>query len=271
MSTDHRSYDPEFFSQLFKVEDKHFWFRARNQLISAIVAQLIIDLPPGYRVLEVGCGTGNVLRHLKQVCANGTVIGMDLFFEGLSFAKRRIAANLVQGDIHHPPFSEHFNLIGLFDVLEHLDDDVEMLSLLRQRLTPDGALLLTVPAHMSLWSYFDDAGKHARRYTIPELSSKLKQTGYQVDYITEYMATIFPIVWLGRKLTTLAEQVRGNNGSKDPKAENRAQELSSRELKVTPIFNAIIYAILSQEMRFVANRHRLPIGTSILAIARPVR
>src|SRR5690349_11902313 len=73
------SYDPDLFRTLFTVEDRHFWFRARNRLIRTLTRQVTARLPAGYRVLEVGCGTGNVLRYLEQASPRGTVIGMDLF------------------------------------------------------------------------------------------------------------------------------------------------------------------------------------------------
>jgi ubiquinone/menaquinone biosynthesis C-methylase UbiE len=65
---EHDSYDPSYFSHLFEVEDHHFWFRARNRVITAAVARVKAHLAPGYRFLEVGCGTGNVLRALEQTC-----------------------------------------------------------------------------------------------------------------------------------------------------------------------------------------------------------
>ena len=73
------SYDPH----LFAIEDRHFWFRARNRIISTLVKQITAALSPGYRVLEVGCGTGNVLCVLQQVCTGGAVVGLDLFEDGL--------------------------------------------------------------------------------------------------------------------------------------------------------------------------------------------
>src|SRR5262245_37315921 len=70
---------------------------------------------------------------------------------------------LVQGNASQAPFSKTFHLIGMFDVLEHIQDDIGALRDIRSLLDPDGALLLTVPAHASLWSYFDEASRHCRR------------------------------------------------------------------------------------------------------------
>src|SRR5438876_230682 len=83
------TYDARDFERLFRIEDRHFWFQARNRILSAVFAQLVRNLPSGYTVLEVGCGTGNVLRHLEKACSRGTVVGMDLFAEGLKFARTR--------------------------------------------------------------------------------------------------------------------------------------------------------------------------------------
>src|SRR4030095_3337719 len=97
-AVEHESYDPAYFARLFSIEDRHFWFRARNRVIATVVAQLRTPLAPGYRVLEVGCGTGKVLKMLDGVCSDGIVTGMDLFGEGLHFARTRTSCALVQGD-----------------------------------------------------------------------------------------------------------------------------------------------------------------------------
>src|SRR2546421_11627389 len=114
---------PDFAPQLFDAEDRHFWFRARNTVIGRVVGGLVQGLRPGYRVLEVGCGNGNVLRVLERVCADGEVVGMDLVEEKLTFARRRTRCTLRQGDLYRLPDEEPFDLIGMFDVLEHLPDD----------------------------------------------------------------------------------------------------------------------------------------------------
>jgi len=242
---------------LYAVEDRHFWFRARNAVITSLVKQVVSDLPAGYRVLEVGCGTGNVLRFLSDTCTDGQVIGMDLYLDGLRFARRRVASALVQGDMHHPPFKAQFSLIGLFDVLEHLQNDTQVLRDLHALLAPQGALLLTVPAYMSLWSYFDEESHHVRRYVRRELTQKLNGAGYQVEYLSYYMMSIFPLVWLGRRLSGLNAKNAHDN-----------QQRAANELKITPVVNDVLRFILMQEARFIVGRRTLPFGTSLIALAR---
>ena len=257
----HYGYDPGWFAQLQAIEDRHFWFRARNKVIAIVVSQITANLAPGYRVLEVGCGTGNVLRFLEQTCKNGVVTGIDLFAEGLQYARRRTTCQVVQADINAPPFATQFHLIGLFDVLEHLPDDMQVLRNVHTMLAPGGILLLTVPAHPSLWSYFDEGSHHCRRYRVSNLESKLNNTGYQIEYLTQYMVSIFPLLWLGRRLKSLID--RRPSGSAD-----RTDALARAELRITPVANGLLAFLLAPEARLIARRRRLPMGTSLLAIAR---
>ncbi len=254
------TYDPEYFAPLFAVEDRHFWFRGRNPLIAAIVCDLAAQFGPGYRVLEAGCGTGSVLAALEKVCTGGTVFGMDLFDEGLRFARMRSDCPLVQGDIHHPPFALRFPVIGLFDVLEHLPDDAGVLRDLRAMLAPNGALVLTVPARKSLWSYFDEASHHVRRYESAGLRARLEENGFQVEYLSPYMMSIYPLVWLTRRLA------RGQSSA----TAQQTQSMAEDELRIIPVVNEVLAWVLRQEARLVYRRKRLPIGTSLIAVARRV-
>ena len=255
------TYPPDVYESLVAVEDRHFWFRARNQAIVAAFESIRGRLRPGYRVLEVGCGTGNVLRELQRAAVGGDAIGMDLHIEGHRYAKRRLAPPLlVRGDAGHPPFAVRFEVVGLFDVLEHLEHDVEVLRSLRGLLTVDGYLLLTVPADPKLWSYFDVGSRHKRRYERDELHQKLTAAGYSVEYLTPYMAVLHPVLWWGRRITG-----RGHHHIDDSR---EAWNLAGADLRVRPVSGAVLGLALRQEIRFVRRRIELPVGASLLAIAR---
>jgi SAM-dependent methyltransferase len=256
------SYDPMFFDILARIEDRHFWFCTRNKVIGSFMKQIVGGLPPGYRVLEVGCGTGNVLRILDRLCVRGTVIGMDLFSQGLRCARVRTSRLVVQGDIRSPPFRGQFDVIGLFDVLEHLPDDTKTLSRLYGMLPEGGKLIVTVPADQTLWSYFDEASHHFRRYEFSELECKLKNAGFFINHLTPYMATIFPIVWLARRLSQRRGQRTGQ------KSGDRVKEMAMQELRCVPVVNQILSWLLRLETRWVTGGHTLPCGTSLLAIAQ---
>lgn len=251
-------YDPFFFDRLAQVEDRHFWFRARNRLIFELAKRISSTQRPGSLVLEVGCGTGNVLRTLRQACPDGVVVGLDLWFDGLRHAQSRSAGFLVQGDVCRWPFRKPFDLIGLFDVIEHVPEERETLDSLWKSLAPGGRLLLTVPAHQYLWSYFDEAAHHCRRYSARDIRQRLTEAGFQVEFLSQFMACIFPMVWIFRKMRGLRKP--SNSGS------TRSQ--ANDEFRLVPIVNQVLTALLTLEARWVARGHRLPIGTSFVVIAR---
>ncbi len=259
--SDAASYDPDLYASLVAVEDRHFWFRARNRAITAVFESLRSGLRPGYRVLEVGCGTGSVLRDLQMSATGGTVIDMDLHVEGLRYAQARVnPAFLVVADAGHPPFSVRFDVVGLFDVIEHLDDDVAVLKQLREVLTAGGALMLTVPAHKSLWSYFDVVAHHRRRYERAELNDKLVAAGYSVEYLTPYMGVLHPLLWAGRRLAASIGPRQADAAS--------ARSLAEADLRVRPVSGALLGFLLGQELPWLRRRRRLPMGASLLAVAR---
>lgn len=257
------TYDARDFERLFAVEDRHFWFRARNHILCEVFRRVTSRLPDNYRVLEVGCGTGNVLRHLERCCERGIVVGMDLYAEGLQYARRRTRCPLVRGDVRRPPFRQPFDVIGLFDVLEHLPDDREILDHLHDMLGPGCMLVLTVPAHPSLWSYFDDAAHHCRRYKVAELVEKLSGAKFHVEFASQFMSILYPLVWASRRITSARSGYR-------PGDSDSAHQLVANDLKITPGLNGLLAALLSLEAAPIRRRRSLPVGTSILAVARKV-
>jgi SAM-dependent methyltransferase len=246
-------FDAQYTPHLFDAEDRHFWFRARNDVIRAVVLNLLPALPAGYRVLEVGCGTGNTLRVLDAACRPGSVVGMDAQHDGLALARRRVACPLIQADIRRPPFPPaiHFDLVGMFDVLEHIPDDVEALAAVRARMNDGAVLLLTVPAGPELWSAFDEAAHHCRRYTASTLAAALTAAGFELEFLSPFMAGLYPLAWVKRRF-------RGARRG-DPVLD---------DLRIVPGVNGGLAWLLGLEASRIAARRRLPFGTSLVAIAR---
>lgn len=249
-------YDPAFFNELARIEDRHFWFRARNYLILALARRISSSLTPCDLILEVGCGTGNVLRALEAACPNCNLIGLELWFEGLKHARGRSHASLIQADIGHLPFGKQFDLVGMFDVLEHINEDGEALKAIHSALRPGGKVLLTVPAHQGLWSYFDEAARHCRRYSADGVRKKLEDAGFEMEFLTHFMASIFPVVWAYRKLNLPRNAVQS--------ARDRARD----EFRLVPVVNGILNGLLHLEAKWVGGGHSLPIGTSLVVVAR---
>jgi SAM-dependent methyltransferase len=251
-------YDPSFFDQLAAVEDRHFWFKARNRLIFELAKKVSRDLKPDSLVLEVGCGTGNVLRFLCKACPACKVVGLELWFEGLHHSQQRSNALLVQGDIRNFPFGKQFDLIGMFDVLEHLPEERETLLALRQALVPSGKLLVTVPAHQILWSHFDEASHHCRRYSPASIRKTLAEAGFEVQFLSQFMASLFPLIWAFRKAAGL--RARQDSDS--------VRRLAAKEFRLIPVVNEVLAWELDLEARWLAHGHTLPIGTSLIVLAR---
>jgi SAM-dependent methyltransferase len=241
-------YDPGHFADLVEVEDRHFWFRSRNEVILKLVSQLLRRLPVHARMLEVGCGDGNALRFLERAAAGRLLVGTDFFAEGLAFASQRTTCPLVRADLRSLPFQQPFHLVGMFDVLEHIPDDVGALRQLRDALTPEGILLLTVPAGPALWSSFDEASGHCRRYTAQTLRRAAESAGYQVERLSPFMAGIYAFVWLTRRLVP--------------------SHSVAEELKIVPVLNELFYRMLAVEGRWLTSGRALPFGTSLIAVLR---
>jgi SAM-dependent methyltransferase len=254
--------EPEF-AVLDAAEERHFWFRSRRRIVGVLARQLRTAPTTPYRVLEIGCGTGGMLNVLQAACEGAVVVGMELFGHGLDFARRRSRALLLQGDASRPPLRRAFHLVGMFDVLEHLEDDLGILRSVRGLLVDGGALLLTVPGHPRLWSYADEASQHYRRYTLGQLGTTLDAAGYDLEYATHFMAATLPLVWANRAASRASARLGAQAQHVD------SMDLARDELRIRPLVNAVCGAVLRPEVHAVARRWRLRFGSSIAAIARP--
>jgi SAM-dependent methyltransferase len=255
---------PFYFERFLTIEAVHFWFALRRQVMARVLARLVAGRAPGYRVLEVGCGIGGMLEAMRQVCAGGRVVGLDLALAGAFLTRARTRLPALQADVAQPPFGVEFDVICMFDVLEHIADDELVLRRLRDLLARRGALVLTVPASPSLWSYYDDAVGHHRRYRKAELAAKLTAAGFEIDYLSPYMIALWPIIYLKRWWSGLATHRRRRTA-------DELHELALADLTpLHPAVNRLGTLLLAAEPGLIARRHQLPFGSSLLAIAQKI-
>jgi len=249
MAAASEGYDAIFFAQLSSLEAKNFWFRSRNHLI---IWALKRYFPKVQTFLEIGCGTGFVLSGIEHAYPQLTLFGSEVLVTGLGFAAQRLSkATLFQMDARAIPFVDEFDVIGAFDVIEHIQEDVKVLEQMHQAIQPGGGIILTVPQHPWLWSERDDIGHHVRRYQAQELKMKVEQAGFKVVRMTSFVSLLLPIMLLSRLRSQSADSTY------DVMA----------ELKVGRWMNALLEGILTLERTVIQSGGNFPAGGSLLLIA----
>ena len=243
-------YNPDHFDFLFALEDRNFWFRSRNKLIQWVLRS-IMKAPSSF--LEIGCGTGYVLRGIQSTMPTVALAGSEIFVEGLRYSRERLpGVTLMQMDALKLPFVEEYECIGAFDVLEHIADDVGVLRQIHQALKPLGFAVFTVPQHKFMWSNADESACHERRYSRGELERKCLDAGFRVVKSTSFVSLLLPIMYLSRRLNSSGPESLSN----------------ANELNVNPFLNEILYVVLILEHLLIRIGVSLPLGGSRLVVCQ---
>jgi 2-polyprenyl-3-methyl-5-hydroxy-6-metoxy-1,4-benzoquinol methylase len=222
---EHEDYNADGLDGLYRHERKHPWFTHRVNIIRKAFA---VHVGKDEDILEVGAGTGHTARSLLQAGFCNLSIG-EIHKNGLLYAKQYGLKNLYQFDLRAAPFREHFDVVALFDVLEHIEDDRLALEKIHRMLRPGGRVILTVPAHRWLWSRIDELAGHHRRYDRKSLASVLTSSGFEVlasRYIfTALVPGLLARKFLSRKATR--ETVESGCGLKVSRLGNLFLELAT--------------------------------------------
>lgn len=236
-------FDPSRFEALAAVEQGHFWFRSRARLI---VWALREHFPRARSLLEIGCGTGNVLAAILETGLQ-RVVGSEAHPEGLGFAARRApGAELMQMDARRLPFRDEFDVVAAFDVIEHIEEDEQVLAGMYAACRPGGGVLVTVPQHAWLWSPRDEFAGHRRRYARCELLRKLAAAGFARPWTTSFVTLLLPLMVLSRRRKAFSP---------------------SGELEIGGAANHVLSGVMALERGLIAAGLRLPLGGSLLVVA----
>jgi SAM-dependent methyltransferase len=213
------------YRELYELEDRHWWFRGRRAVIWAFLRRA--GMPASPRILDAGCGTG---RNLVEFGKLGEAEGVDFSEDAVAFCHRRGLSRVHPAALDQLPFANgRFDLILATDVIEHVDDDRQVLAELHRVATLGARLVVTVPAYMWLWSQHDVSMDHRRRYTARRLQAQLTAAGWKPVVASYFFSAALPAAAAVR---TARRFLAGRNERSDlalaPPALNRVLELPVR-------------------------------------------
>ncbi|PTQ13456.1 SAM-dependent methyltransferase [Sphingomonas oleivorans] len=241
--------DRAVYDRMAEIDRDHWWFVGRRR----IVTELLRKHRPAERplkILEVGCGTGSNIAMLQQF---GQVDAIEPDDHARAFAAQRTGLAIKGGYLPDGVALEdgYYDLIVLFDVLEHIPADREALVALKAKLAPGGRIIVTVPAAPWLWSAHDVAHHHQRRYTERTLTDVFANAGFRISHRSHFNSLLFPLIVAVRGIGKLTGREGGDDAT--PPA---------------PV-NALLARLFGAE-RHMVTRAYLPFGISLAAVAVPV-
>ncbi len=247
------SYPEEGNQICLQVEDSSFWFKHRNDCIVEAMRQF----PPTGTVLDLGGGNGFVSVAIKH--AGLEALLLEPGPQGIMNAKARGLAPVICSTLQDAGFKPGtVPAAGLFDVLEHIEDDVGFLKTLKEVLVPEGRVFLTVPAYNFLRSDEDDEAGHYRRYTIRTLSDRVRAAGFEVEFAS-YIFFILPVpIFLFRTLPSRLWKRRRTDPARMQSEHSPPSNLAGR----------VLDTLFSFETRLIRNGKPIPFGGSCLVVAR---
>jgi SAM-dependent methyltransferase len=243
--------EERYYSEYYEVEDRHWWFVGRRRIFERVLDRRLGPAPGRRRrILDVGCGTGTMLHHLARY---GDAEGVDADARAVALCHRRGLERVRQAELPLPWGDGTFDLVTALDVLEHADDDTALLRELRRVTRPGGMVMVSVPAFRWLWGPQDEISHHRRRYTARELERRVRDSRLELCHLSYFNTLLFPPIAAVRLLR--------------PHRAGSRELRSDFELTRPGRLNDLLGRVFGAEARAV-ERLRLPVGVSILALAR---
>lgn len=240
-------------ASLLQIEDDSFWFAHRNACIAAALTGYRIDGP----LLDVGGGNGVVSQALER--GGMATVLLEPGPEGAANAHRRGLRDVVCSTLEEAHFADaSFGAAGLFDVIEHIDDDLAVLREVHRVLRPGGVVAITVPAYTWLWSAEDELAGHYRRYTLARLEAVLTKSGFEVKYQTYFFAPLTLPMFLVRSVPH--RLFRRTDAA-------AVEQGAAQQHTPSPLARRVVDTLLAPELARIRKGERVPVGTSCLAVA----
>lgn len=240
----------QIYYDMTELEKNHFWFVARRKIIETVLGRFInLQNSKNLDVLEIGSGTGGNLKYFSEYFPK--IKGIEPDKDALKLSKEKIKLEIKSGGLPDdlPYKNQKFDIIFLFDVLEHINKDFKSLAKIKNRLKKGGLLFITIPAFKFLWSQHDTDHQHYRRYTKKDIKTILKKNNYKVLYSSYYNFLLSPLI-IGTRFLKKLLRIK----SSDTKKPNK-------------FINYLLQKIMSFE-RYLLKYISLPFGISIITVAK---
>jgi SAM-dependent methyltransferase len=236
----------QVYDRMAELDQLHWWYRARRKVLAALIKR-VARPAPGSTILEVGCGTGHNIPMLEQF---GTVEAIEVDPAAREMAEHRLGRAV--GSAPLPALDgvadASFDMIGSFDVIEHIADDAAALAGIARCLKPGGKFVMTVPAHQWMWSAHDVVNHHQRRYSKKGLEALFRASPLKLEKMGYLNSLLLPVAIAART----AGKITGKDDGDDT-------------LPPAPL-NAALEAVFAQEARLIG-RVPLPPGLTLWAVA----
>lgn len=241
----------EKYHEMENLEKFHWWFIYRQNVLKFILKKYFSNLDKNAKILDIGCGTGGNIQLLKENYEN--IIGIDNNDFALQYCKEKGLDNVIKGNLPDSIDVEDnsIDLILLFDVLEHIEEDEKSLSVLKNKLKNGGHILLTVPAFPFLWSKHDEGFHHKRRYKLKQLKKMFESLDFKIIKASYLYFLLFPVVLIMRILKQIFK---------------RYSKMDDFKLNNMFLNNFIVKFLFIEE--FLLKYLDYPFGSSILVLAR---
>jgi len=234
--------------RISEFEEDYWWFIGRKKIIQTIIKNEL-NTNESLKILDVGCGTGGTTSELKKL---GEVYGIDFSFSALQFSTKR-GLQVLKGAVNKLPFlDDTFDMITMFDALEHIEDDFLVVKELSRIIKKTGMIVITVPAYQFLWSDHDVTVSHYRRYNSKSISDVVTKGGLSIFRMSYFITIPFVPIALFRLFSKLK--------TKKPKSDLAV-------VRFPKIIDKIFRNILFFESKLL-QKIDLPFGLSIICVAK---
>lgn len=244
------------------IEDNSFWYKHRNNCILKVID---IFQPQG-NIVEIGGGNGYVSKAIQDHGCEVILIEPDI--NGVLNAQKRGIKNLICSSFYDLEWADKkMDNVALFDVLEHIENDVEFLQHLSSHLKNKAFLFMTVPSHNGLFSMEDVHDGHFRRYSLGQIKKLLLLSGFEISYKTYIFGYLFfPIYFL--KVLATKFRIGKFKSIEKYKFKQEADKYTTEHLIKSKLILKILDFFHKIELKNILKRSEMAIGSSCLIVAR---